>query len=52
MSEITDFNGISSSKIRSQKLVIDKTSLNWFKPFFAHLSEILIDKKGGGHTKC
>ena len=54
MSEITDFNdGISNSKIqKSQKLLIDKTSLNWFEPVFAHVSEILSDKKGGGHTKC
>ena len=53
MSEITDFNGISNSKIRrGQKLLIDKTGLNWFKPVFVHVSEILIDKKRGGHTKC
>ena len=48
MSEITDFNGVSNS----QELLIDKTGLNWFKPVFVHVSEILIDKKEGDHIKC
>ena len=31
--------------------MIEKTSLNWFKPVCVDMSEILIDEKGGGQTK-
>ena len=49
MSEIIDFNGISNSKISwVRNYWLKKTSSNWLKPVFQHMSEILIDENRGG----
>ena len=52
MSEITDFNGISNSKIKwVRNIWLKKPVLTGWNQFFPHMSEILIDKNGGGQTK-
>ena len=37
--------------MESQELLIDKTSLNWFKPVCVQLSDVIDQQKWGGHTK-
>ena len=38
-------------KLGESEITDKKSTSNWLKPVFLHMSEILIDENGGGQTK-
>ena len=43
--------GITTVKLVSQKLLIKKSSMNWFKPVYTELSDITDPQRRHGHIK-
>ena len=43
--------GITTVKLVSQKLLIKKPSMNWFKPVYTELSDITDPQRRHGHIK-